>query len=263
MTNKYLVIPNKKEVKKVSNVDFLFPLKGFCVGMNVEFLIKELEDGVYVYINRILDSNSILELKECFIKGKDKIKGVVFEDLGVLTLINELNLNVEKILYATHALCGANTINAYLKYVDTVIISSDITYEETEEILRLAQKNLIVYVYGPLFYMYSRRTLLTNYQKNFALENNKILVLLEPITKQKFFVVESDYGTVFMDEAMYDGRRLLNHDNVAKYLINLSWLQGDIEEFMESFETKELPNTTSGFLDKKTIYRLPPRKEEK
>jgi len=262
MKNNYLIIPGENIVKKSPNVDFLFPLKGFCVGFKKEYELKEIPENAFIYINRVLDTEGILQFKE-LLPNLTKIKGIVFEDLGVLELLIEENTSFLRILYATHANCSVDTINTYLDFVDSVVISPDITKEEIEVILEHAKKKVCLTTYGPIPYMYSRRTLLKNYQDHFDLKEQKELSLEETGTKKKFVFFENPYGTVCFDEKKFDGRFFLNHENVFYHLINLDW--DTIEDFdfwLEEFENKkELSQTFDGFLNQKTIYRLPPRKD--
>ena len=89
MRSKYFVIPNNKKYKKVSEVNFLFPLKGFNVGKPWLFTIDELPIDSYIYINRLLDEEGVTKLDSILANNIDKIKGIFFEDLGVLELIKE------------------------------------------------------------------------------------------------------------------------------------------------------------------------------
>ncbi len=261
MMSKFLIIPNKMNQKKERESDFLFPLKGFCVGFQHEWSIKEIPPYSFLYVNRLLDTEAMNELGKILLK--EKIKGIVFEDLGILEFIREKNLPIETCLYATHAVVGLDTINAYLKYCDTVVISPDITKEETDSIIEHAEKAVSLYIYGPLPYMYSRRSLLKNYQKVFGLKEKNIEILEEEKTKKEWKAIENEYGTVLYDGKKYDGRCFLNKKNVKYYLINLDWEEDvEIEEWFHSFLNHEkIENTTTGFLYQKTIYRLPPKGE--
>lgn len=260
MKNNFLIIPDKIYEKKSPNVSFLFPLKGLCVGFKKVYELKDIKEGSYVYINRILDTEGILYFKSILPKMKH-IKGIVFEDLGIIEILKKENASFELILYATHACCSLYTTNAYLDYVDSVVLSLDITKEETEIILAHATKKVCLYTYGPICYMYSRRTLLKNYQEHFGLEKEPVNTFYETNTKSKFVLIENEYGTVCYDELKIDGRVFLNHENVYFHLINLDWDEiNSLDSWLEDFvNDSELENVFSGFLDQKTIYRLEER----
>ncbi len=263
MKNKYLIIPTKIETKKYDFVEYLYPLKSYCVGFLHEYELDEIPNDAYVYVNRIFDTKSIEEFK-MLLPSLAKKKGILFEDLGVYELTKDLKL--QKILWASHANCSSYTINTYLKWMDSVVISPDITKEECLEILKKAKKPILLYTYGPLPYMYSRRELLTNFARHFELEEKREYRVREKTTTKGFYLIENEYGTVVFDEKVLDGRELLGSTNVFAYLINLDWMEEeiDIEKWLKDFESlKPLPNTTEGFLHQKTIYRLPPKEVER
>lgn len=263
MRNKCLVIPKKKSDLKTPNISFLYPLKGFCVGHSFELTFDDIEQKSFILINRLLDKEGIETLESLFLKNQNKIKGVVFEDLGVLEIIKKMNSPIETIYSPMHTMCSIHTVNACLDFVDTVVLSPDITKEEIESVLEGAKKSVSLLLYGPLPYLYSRRTLLTNYQKVHELEEKKEEILYEKTTEKQFYFVENDYGTVCYDKKNFDGRVLLEKENVKYYVIDLQHTEyEDIDAWLASFlEKKPLQNTTDGFLYQKTIYRLLPRKD--
>ena len=260
MKNKFLIIPGKFALEKVSGCDFLFPLQGFCVGIERTFSLENIPDSSYVYVNRLLDRKGIEDFRKLLPLFSKKVKAIVFEDLGILNILKENRIDVETCFYGTHGVCSSYTANNLLTDVDTVILSNDITKEEIETILDKVTKKVGLFLFGHLPYMYSRRTLLTNYSKHFALENKKKRILKESVSKKEFFVVEDEFGTMFYDSCVFDGRVLLDKD-VSYFVIDLH-LENilNIKEFMEDFfALKAYPNTTDGFLYRKTIYRLPPK----
>ena len=259
MKTKFLVIPPFRIEKKDTDVDFLFPLKGFCVGFKHEYDYQDIPSDSYVYVNRLLDTASLEMLGN--ILEKCSFRGIVFEDLGVLEYIREKELEIETILYATHASCSLKTVDTYLDYCDTVVLSLDITKEEIDLIVSQAKRPVSLYIYGPIAYMYSRRTLLSNYENHFDLPVNKELSLEEEMTRKAFLGIENEFGTVLFDKCLFDGRILMENEGIRYALVNLDW-EEDLDFdgwFMEFLDGKALPNTTKAFLDQKTIYRLPPK----
>lgn len=261
--HKFLVIiTDLKQIdiyKKARITNFLFPLEGFCVGYPNAFSLDEIEEG-YLYINRILDKDSYEKLKDVLKNIPSKIKGLVFEDLGVITLSKELNLKQELIVYQTHFNTNHETINELLCDVDSVVISSDITKEEILEILAKEKKPLVYFLYGMTPAMYSRRTLLTNFESEFHLEENKQLKLEEQVTKKQFISVENEYGTVLYYNKFLNGVISLPDEKIEYYLINSLFLkESEIKELLKDFlsnSKKEKNTETRGFLDTKTIYRI-------
>ena len=144
------------KIKEVEKATFLFPLEGYSVGYPVTFKLNEIEEfGAYILVNRLLDEKSIESLKELFKDFPKNIKGIVFEDLGVLELVKDLDIT--KILWQNHLNASFLTVNGYLKYVDSVMVSTDITEEEISLIVSKAEKPLVLPVRGYTPVMYSRR----------------------------------------------------------------------------------------------------------
>ena len=142
--NKLLIlVQNKSLIKKVKEVDkatFLFPLEGYSVGYPQTFKMDEIDEyGAYVLVNRLLDESSITSFKEIVSNFPKNIKGIVFEDLGLIDLVKDLDIT--KILWQNHLNASYLSLNGFLKYVDSVMVSTDITIEEIKLIL-LEQFNL-------------------------------------------------------------------------------------------------------------------------
>lgn len=261
MKNKYFILAGDNELEKVEGVHFLFPLKGFCVGVKKEYDLESIPLDAYLYVNRVLDEKSINNFKGMLHNIEEKCKGIVFEDLGLLELLEEENSSLETILFPSHMICSKQTASCFLKEADYIVLSSDITLEENEEILKNSNR-VGVFIYGHLPFMYSRRTLLKNYAKNFELAEEQSLNIEESISKKRFFAVENSYGTVIYDSRVYDGRELLG--KAAFYIISLEFERvNTIKEFLSFLEANnEIEDSTTGFLHQKTIYKLPPKKGE-
>lgn len=263
MKNKYFILAGKNKQEKIPGVTFLFPLKGYCVGMECEYSLEDIPKESFLYVNRILDEKSIESFKKLVPSIESKIKGIIFEDLGIYELLK--NSKLIKILYASHALCGLNTIETFLPMMDSVIVSPDITLEETKEIANKVDKNIGVFLFGRMPLMYSRRNLLTNYATHHEIQISDNEVIHEPVSNHDFLLVQNEYGTVFYDHKMIDQRLLLGLEHIEYYFINLEYIPvDDLKEWFIDLENhKEIPDTTTGFMNQKTIYRLPPKEAQK
>ncbi len=260
-----LLVSNKSFIdnaKEVGINTFLFPFKGFSVGFDETFELDDIkEENSYLYINRALENNDINNLKEILSNVKN-IKGVFFEDIGLIPVLE--NTKLEKIIFAHHLTTNYKSINYYLEYVDSLVISTDITEEEIKEILDNANKPLGIFSFGMIPLMYSRRKLLSNFNEFYERENKNSEVVLEPVTKEKFKFVENEYGTVSYLNKHYNNLNFRN-DNVSFYLINpLELNENNLNLVFDAFlNNKELKldniTLTDGFLHKKTIAKLPPK----
>lgn len=254
-TNKFLpIITDLKDIVNYKNLgvtNFAFPLDFFCVGFNKCFKIEEItEPNSYLFINRVLDNESIDIFKTIISKTPKNIIGIIFDDIGVLNVVKDYSL--EKILYLNHFNNNIESVNSYLEYVDSLVLSSDITLMETNYILEKGTKPLCVFVVGYQNIMYSRRKLLNNYYKFHKM--NKTPELNMELPNQRFLVCENDYGTVFYSKPIFNGLNELYFDNVKFFVINTYNMS--FEEFKSIFENDGKIETTNGFLYKKTIYKL-------
>jgi len=259
--NNYLVTVNNldliEKLKKVGVSTFLFPLKDYTVGFPNTYEITDIkEDNAYIFINRILPSDDIDDLRKILNNLPNNIKGIMFDDLGVLELIKELA--IEKILYLNHFSTNYESINSFLEYVDSLVISTDITKEEIEVILNKTNKPLIIYGFGYVPVMYSRRMLLTNFNKHFNLENKNISNIKDKMANNKFFAYENNFGTVLYHHLPSNSLEI-KHDNIYYYLINTAFLKD--EEVLNLFNSISNDSEINipydrGFLDKETIYKL-------
>ena len=235
-----------------------------CVGFNNTYDFDEIENESFIFINRILDNESLDLLEKKLNDNRDKIKGIVYDDFGVLYLINKLKLNVITINYQNHFGTNYQSINENLKYNDSVVVSTDITKKEIEEILKKVEKEVCIFLFGLIPVMYSRRTLLTNFSKEFNIPTKNNVLIDEKISKNKFIMVENEFGTVGYQRNYYDGLELLNLENIKYFLVNPLFLSDKeqiqlISDIKNKKLTLNIPND-KGFLYKETIYKL---KEDK
>ena len=255
--NKLLVLVQNNQiinkVKEVEKATFLFPLKGFSVGYPQTYSFDDINEyGAYILINRLLDEKSIEDLKILFKNFPKNIKGIVFEDLGLIELIKDMD--VTKILWQSHLNASYLSINGFLKYVDSVMLSTDITEEEIKLIISKVDKPLVIPILGYIPVMYSRRYLLSNFNINYGEEISNPNIIKEEVLKDEFKIYENEYGTVLYSNNLYNGKKLMEY-NALYYFINSVFISDDdILNFLKNDELSVPYN--DGFLNKKTIYKL-------
>ena len=239
------------ELKGLGISKFVYPLSFFCVGIPRCFTLEEIkEDNAYLFVNRVLDCKAIDELSSILHNLPNNIKGIIFDDLGLIEVLKDVN--IEKILYYSHFNTNYESINYFFEYVDEVMVSTDITEEELDEIIEKAHKKVSLFVFGLVPSLYSRRTLLSNHAKQFELpyEQQKEL----KINDQKFIAIENDFGTMMYHFPYYDGSRLLNKD--VKYLFYFPILLEDEKVLNVAQNDFKCVLSDNGFLDTKTIYKV-------
>lgn len=248
---KLVTVTNKEVINDLrgrEDIILLYPLKSFCVGYDLEFNIDEIDD--FVLVNRILPNDELKRLES--ILSHSHIKGIVFDDIGIINLLKDYSF--EKILLLQHLACSSISINHYLDYVDSVIISSDITKDEIIYILSNTKKDLVVNVFGLNMLMYSRRTLLTNYSTHHQI-NPKHLVDAQ-INDKGFRIYENAYGTVFYAKNYYNALELIGQKNIKYYWYNPVFLTK--EQILKVVFQSNLSGIScdTGFLYQKTTYKL-------
>ena len=251
--NKILITINKlddiNKLKELGITKYVFPLTDFCVGIPNTFLVSEIPCEGYIYINRILDNDSIDKLKGILNNLPTNITGIIFDDLGIMELIKDLD--IEKILYLSHFNCNSESVNIYLDLVDSVIVSTDITKDEIETIISNSKKEVVLFTFGYVPVMYSRRLLIDNYNKYHNLERENPIVIDN--TNHKFKVYENNYGTMFYHNKIFNGKELLNL-NAKYYFINATFLE--LDKIINFLSDNTDDNCDKGFLYQETIYKL-------
>ena len=250
------------DYRKVGLSTFLFPLKGFCVGYK-DYSLEEINkievSNKYILVNRVLDCQDIDEFKKIIPKLK-KIKGLVFEDIGIYQVIKNMDLDIELILFQNHFNCNKESINFWLERIDSVVVSNELTYEELKYISNNVNKGVVLHLYGYNQVMYSRRLLLTNFYKEFKLVNKKQSIIEDQASHIRFRVYENDYGTVMYSDKIFNGKRLLDLPNIKYFYVNSMLVDHKrLMSFLKDIKGPLIDSEDEGFLDKETIYKLKER----
>ena len=249
-----------EKYKKIGINNFLFAVDYFSIGYKTFVLdeIKNLECNKYLLINRVFNSLDVDKFKD-FSKELDNIDGIVFEDISVFNILKDSKLKL--IWNQNHFATNYFSINYWLEMVDSAIISNELTCDEVSNILDKCSKPLILNVFGKNTIMYSRRTLLSNFNKKFDLYNENETILEESITNNEFLVKESDEGTLFFNNTYFNIVSYLNKfrdDKILYYLINTHDL--NFNDIYSVIENKNIILSDDGFMNRKTIYKLGEKK---
>lgn len=241
--------------KKIGINNFLFAVKNFSIGYN-SFKLEELENLAckkYLLINRIFNSEDCESFKS-IISKLSIFDGIIFEDIAVYNMLKNTDINL--IWNQTHFATNYSSINHWLELVNSAIISNELTLEEVCNILDKSNKKLVLNIFGKNPIMYSRRTLLTNFNKNFKLEDNREMILSESITKNEFLAKETDKGTFILNNKHFNLIPFLNKFNENKIELYLIYPNGLNAEEINNYLNGKVDNTDAGFMNKKTIYKL-------
>jgi hypothetical protein len=139
--------------------------------------------------------------------------------------------------------------------VFSAVISNEITKNEITDIGSGVKKPVVFNVFGKNMIMYSRRTLLSNFNKYNELEKYNDMVLGENRTNNNFLVKESSFGSAFFNNEYFNYIEFsdtLNDDNIRFYLVlNLDL---SVDKVIDVLNGESFGN--DGFLNKKTVYRM-------
>ena len=254
-TSKILInINNLEEIenyKKIGITNFLFAIEDYSIGYKT-FKIDEIPSDSYILINRVMDTKSIESLRG--IKDDLKrFKGIIFEDLGVYNILKD-DIN-ELIWFQNHFTINNESIKFWLNRVDSAVIGNEITKEEIIDIVKSAPKPLIFNVFGKNQIMYSRRTLLTNFNKYNNLEDYNDMTLDVHGTDNCFFARENEHGTIIYNNEYFNYIKFsesLDDEKIKFYLVMNLDLSSDT--ILDVINGLSLGN--DGFLNKKTVYKM-------
>ena len=193
----FLIIPNSKELELFNNFSiFMLPLKDYSIGFNVYFDINEINEisknkKVYVIVNKLLH-NKIYEFEKLYKKFNSNIMFIV-EDIGLVNIIDNKRL----VLYENHILSNYKAIN-YLNSLNikNVVINNDLTIDELRTIKDKTESNIYYFYTAKNMLMYSRRALVSNYNKHFNIHNTDSYLLSEKVTSKEIEINEYDTGSV-------------------------------------------------------------------
>jgi len=241
--------------KELGVTNFLFPLKDYSIGYNTFSCdeIKKIDGNAYILANRLLTDDDIDNFLN--IEIPKNIKGFVVEDIGLYEVLKDKGY--ELINFQNHLNNNYKTINYWLKYFDSLVISTDITREEIETIVSNAIKPLVLNTFGLPMIMYSRRNLVSNYYRHLDQALKKEINIEEKISNSHFFLKESEYGTAVFNNYPFDYRSIigdLEEPKIRYYLINSAYIDKNV--IKRVIMQEKIENSTNGFLDRKTIYRI-------
>ena len=179
---KLLVSINDKELSKYMSFtdSFIIGLKDFSINY-YELDINEIEEllnkykniNLFISINKNIFNNDLLKLENNLIKlAKLNIKGILFYDLSILSIVKRLNLNLDLVYHQTHMVTNYNIVNFYkelgCKYA---YLSTEITCCEMKEISEKTDIKLMALFIGHIIISHSKRKLVSNY----LIQSDKIM----------------------------------------------------------------------------------------
>lgn len=227
--------------------------------VNIDRIIEEDElDLVKEYIDRLLEL---------------KVDYFIYGDFSILRYFQSKNLS-NKLIYDPKTMI-TNYYEAilYNKFNSLVAINNELTLEEIKNVVKA--NNTVMEVYGFHQMFYSRRQLLSNYNKfkgeDRDLVSKKLEIVEEKRDQEEYPIYESKNGTFIYTSYIYCLFKELSELNELKYIrINSSFLEEEkvikivdlYNQLLNNFDKadelyKELESVDnridSGFLYKKSV----------
>jgi len=286
---KIVVVPsNIKNLDKYisSGVEgFIFGLKDYSInyfGITIEE-IKEIVEkykdlDIFISINKTIFNKELKDLEEKLIElDSISIRGVLFYDLGVLSLYKKHNFSYSLGWHQTHMVTNYNTCNFYYdKGVEYGVLASEITKDEMIEIRNNTNMKLFSFIIGHPIMAHSKRRLLTNYYRSQSEEYDGNFKSIYENNKE-YLISDNKNGTCIYEGDIISGIDYLNElkgtieygiihgFNIDdKLLVKLISLTKDVITNNSSTaieEIKLLIGNNTGFFNKKTIFKV--KKDEK
>lgn len=259
---------------------FLFSIDRFSSFVTKGISIKELKKILDKYPNvdifLSLDANifneDLNDLKKTLREiAKLKIKGIFFYDLAILNINIEEHLNLPLIMNQNFLVNNASTCNYYKEFkVSGFCLPSEITCDELLQIKNKVKGSLFINLFGYQLMAFSKRKLVKDYFKYikrlFFKKEHKLL-----FEGKTYHVIERDNGTMFLSDYILNSfdyldklkvfdygilnELLLPHDNFLRaYTLYKEAL--DSNKYDDYCLNNLFDNLDSGFLNKKTIYKV-------
>lgn len=242
----YLIIPNKKDLslyKSYGFNTFVLPLEDYSIGFDVYFNLDEINElsktnVVYVMINKFLHLN-ISKFRLIYPKFNDNIKFIV-EDIGLTDVIDKDRI----VLYENHIISNYKAIN-YLNGIgyNNIVINNDLTINEISEIKDKTNGNLYYFVISRNDLMYSRRNLVSNYNKFYNLDDTNRYEITEKVSKEKLIITEEKNGSVVKYSKIFCANKYIDRLEGLNLIINFSLINEDDEKIiLDNYDNSELVN---------------------
>lgn len=248
------------------NIDgFIVPIKNLSVNQSFEVDYKDLElvidkiknKEVILLINKMMHSSDIELLRKVLKKTSTlKVDKIMYYDNSVYMLSQELKLNIPLVIYQDHLNLSILSNKFYNDMgINYAYISSDITKEEIRDIKLNTKSKLFITAYGYVPIFYSRRYLLSNYFEYIDKSYKKDVFYLD----NEYPIKESDFGTIIYSNKIINLINELDNLDFIDYIVMDSFNidRQEFNEMVNKFINKDkVEDTYTGFLDKKTIYKV-------
>lgn len=282
---KIIIEPTSKIEHYSEQVDgLILSLKGLSVQSENYYTKEEIKTikekyphlEIFVSINKNIFNEDLENLQENLLYLESlSITGILFYDLALLKLKQELNLKTDLVWNQTHMVNNYKTCDYYFsKGVKYALLGKEITLKEIKEIASLSSITSMVEVISMPTVAFSDRKLITNYYKDLNKEGSNKLTVTEKITNQDYELIEDENGTNFLLKQVTNGTGIIKDlfDINVEYIVIREYgikdiifkeLLTDLKKYIEQncqdisfIEKYKMLGDNTNFFFKETIYRV-------
>lgn len=274
---KIIVMSNTLDIKDTLNLadGYIFGLKDYAVNFlntystqelkEVINLLKENNKKIFISMNKNIHSLEIDNLKETLENvEKLNIDGILYADVCFVTLKEKMNLKTKIIWNNEHLVTNYATINFWKNHnIDGAFISSDITFNEINEIVDNVEIPLMVQIFGYLPMFVSERNIIDNYMNNFNLTGKTNINYIKD-DENTYPIIDNKLGTNVFSCLPLNGYNeyIMLKDKVDDLIFN-DFNINEFSKILEIFkyesgeeELNKIISTSKHFLYKDTIYKV-------
>ena len=274
---------NLEEIEKTKHLvdGFIIGIKDMSLNANMYIddlnILKDIDNDIFISLNKNMHNSDLNKVKELLINlNKYNIKGVLYYDIGILSIYKKLDLNYDLVWAQEHLTTNYNTINYWNNLgANYTYLSSDITEEEIIEITKNTKSKLIVNLFGYLPMFVSKRHIVKNYLEYFKLEDKSNVNYM---TKEgKIYpIIDNNIGTTVYSNNILNGINtslnidveyiVLNSFNIEldKFISVIEMFKNVNKDNVSIYDEKinnMFNNIDNGFLKTRTIYKV--KKDDK
>ena len=276
---KILFIPSTKKLDY--NVDaYLIGVKNLSVNMPIYFDIDEIKNiktdkEIYICVNKNMHSNDLKLLEDTLTKINNiNINGILFYDIGVLTMCKKLKIKHKLILAQDHMNNNYESINFWKQQgINMNYIPEEITAKEVINIKKHTTNEIITPILGYFPMFTSRRHLIENYLKKFNLEDDSKINYIEKEGKV-YPIVDENVTTVYTCSYLNGIKEYVDYkkENIDYVLINSFLIEEEkiknilnmlktvnflnLDEYFQKINSILNHNIDTFFLHKEAIYKV-------
>ena len=163
--------------------------------LKVDFSLMKTNKKIALNVDKIIEEDEIESLKE-FLKGTLlwNVDYYFFSDMSVYYILNSYGVQNKFVLCSKTLCCSVNDIKEYNKLGIQCLVSTELTLQNIIDISNINNNAFLIYGYSNIFY--SKRKLITLFEKQFNYKSNKSdCYIVEETRKEKYPITETKNGT--------------------------------------------------------------------